>query len=297
MKGRKGFTLIELLVVIAIIAILAAILFPVFAKARRAAQASTCQNNLKQIGTSMKTYLTDWDETYPTNRLCLPPGSATLGALYPDVTLTPVVDASGNPYVDAEGRQIRFYYGVNWVEGLYQYVEAVVKQGDAQSCWKCPAASSATAPSGTGYQAKNAAVTYTMNFNMLEQSESVVKTASNLMLVREMDRLVNSTARGGSSNNLQCVGTSTYVPRSPFLTDKDAWIGSPTPLTSRLHNNNGSHILFADGHVKFFQIGMFPTPLSNGNVPSVCYDASDTTWWNNTNSNNRAMYKVIAITP
>jgi prepilin-type N-terminal cleavage/methylation domain-containing protein len=49
---RRGFTLIELLVVIAIIAILAAILFPVFAQAREKARQSTCQSNLKQIGTA-----------------------------------------------------------------------------------------------------------------------------------------------------------------------------------------------------------------------------------------------------
>lgn len=59
----RGFTLIELLVVIAIIAILAAILFPVFAKAREAARASSCRSNLKQIGTSMMMYVQDYDET------------------------------------------------------------------------------------------------------------------------------------------------------------------------------------------------------------------------------------------
>ncbi|MBI5831264.1 MAG: DUF1559 domain-containing protein [Armatimonadetes bacterium] len=60
-----GFTLIELLVVIAIIAILAAILFPVFAKAREKARSSSCQSNLKQIGTSMAMYTQDYDERFP----------------------------------------------------------------------------------------------------------------------------------------------------------------------------------------------------------------------------------------
>jgi prepilin-type N-terminal cleavage/methylation domain-containing protein/prepilin-type processing-associated H-X9-DG protein len=65
MPNRRAFTLIELLVVIAIVAILAAILFPVFAQAREKARQTTCQSNLKQIGTAFSMYLQDYDEGFP----------------------------------------------------------------------------------------------------------------------------------------------------------------------------------------------------------------------------------------
>lgn len=62
---RTAFTLIELLVVIAIIAILAAILFPVFAQAKDAAKKTQSLSNLKQVGTAVAIYNTDYDDTMP----------------------------------------------------------------------------------------------------------------------------------------------------------------------------------------------------------------------------------------
>lgn len=64
-RRTAAFTLVELLVVIAIIAVLAGIIFPVFAQAREKARQTTCQSNLRQIGTALQMYATDYDGQYP----------------------------------------------------------------------------------------------------------------------------------------------------------------------------------------------------------------------------------------
>ena len=62
---KHFFTLIELLVVIAIIAILVALLMPLLSKARKAGQAASCQNNLKQQGLAVFAYAMDYKDNYP----------------------------------------------------------------------------------------------------------------------------------------------------------------------------------------------------------------------------------------
>jgi len=255
MKARRGFTLIELLVVIAIIAILAAILFPVFAKAKRSAMASTCQSNMNQIGKAIKMYLSDWEDTYPTNR-------TVTGAITYQVVLVPAAD------LDTVGP---FKYGVNWVEAMYKYMESITEYEDSSSAWRCPAASAMTWPNSPAME-DFVGTTYVFNYNLVEEPEGTIKGSGNLMMVRELDRLVPAHCR--PINRSTGDGSATGIPRSPFLTTQDYAMGS-TELTPKLHGN-GSHVLFCDGHVKQFDTRFYPSSFT----VSKNWDPETSQWYN-----------------
>lgn len=65
MKTMPGFTLIELLVVVTIIGILAGLFLPSLSRARHAALAAPCLNNLKQWGTATQLFAADNDDFLP----------------------------------------------------------------------------------------------------------------------------------------------------------------------------------------------------------------------------------------
>ncbi len=79
---QPGFTLIEMLVVIAIIATIAGLLLPAVVAARRTAQSTQCQSNLRQLGLAVLQYR-DQTGAFPQYRAEYPPITNGYGVFRP----------------------------------------------------------------------------------------------------------------------------------------------------------------------------------------------------------------------
>lgn len=240
---KAGFTLIELLVVIAIIAILAAILFPVFAQAREKARAIACLSNNKQIGLGLMQYTQDYDECFPLNNA-----------------------AYGFPFNSPPGNTSRSgdYHGV-WAKHIQPYLKNV-------DVFKCPSGSNKdvrvivgkndttpTAPGaiqvpwqgalGANEFVVKAGNSETDSYQLTPVTLASLKAPADLWIVADCSYIITN-------------GINRVINPSPTGAPWDS-ADAPEPKFAR--HQQGTNMIFGDGHAKFRNQGSMAKDGSRAN--------------------------------
>jgi prepilin-type N-terminal cleavage/methylation domain-containing protein/prepilin-type processing-associated H-X9-DG protein len=242
---HRGFTLIELLVVIAIIAILAAILFPVFARAKAKAEATSCLSNVKQMALSELMYAQDYDNC--TQIYCdEPQGYST--------SLAPYIKNTGIFYCPTEALlsgtgggtppAIIYYYGYVAVNFWW---------------WENPA----NWPSSPGTD-----VWVGQNLTILPYPAHLIPFADGFSNGRYSTYSIGTQVY----DTYDCAVTSNtfYFNNEPPYIGGAAWGTNDDGIWGR--HNGGANCAFLDGHVKFMTIREL---FNNGNS-NYYFDAATT---------------------
>lgn len=240
---RKAFTLIELLVVIAIIAILAAILFPVFASAKEKAKQTACTSNLRQMGTGVHLYLSDWDDKFPM-------ASPNDGAAWQSGFIWPVPAdwrfGATAPSIEQARTQ--------WANAIYPYL-------NNYGVYACPSEYAIVSAAGVSYSPVNRPpqkVSYTYNGFLSTMNQSGVSYSSDVMMMWEGTGRRTRLGFASSNPELGCVSaTAPCTYKSPNVNIQ--WI-FVNPLYSFWLHNKGMVTNFADSHAKWRRMAAQITP-------------------------------------
>ena len=225
-----GFTLVELLVVIGIIALLIALLFPALGRAREAARAVACANNIRQIGIANIAYANRHGGTLP-----VPVLGTNLHFGRPESAIWATGDYGILDF--SQGTLIADLGGPSVAEQLFQ----------------CPSDSDRTYLSvGLSFVGDQLV---TREFKWLPRNFSYLWNGeiSDTHVRHDQFKTFRITSLRPPAEkvllfeNASCVGLAT----SPVWYDEVSY-GERAHLVIGLRHNKRSNVFFADGHVELF---------------------------------------------